>query len=415
MKKLNKILLAAGTVVATAAPIASVIACGSGDSSVVSWNPAAKNSAVLVGGTTGHDDKGFLQSTYDGLQDVMKVDNSKLTVYGEIKAASSADAEYQKAARSALINGAYSVWGAGYQYASFNGAEFSDKYPNREFFALDATITNESYQPIQPKANVTAFDFKGGESSFIAGIATGFYLTEHYSTFSADGLKVGTFGGQGFAPVKEMMQGFINGVKYFNNTFAADDAHKISVVKAGSTEADQFADGFQPSPAGLAKAQTLINGGADVIFPVAGGQVSQAVNAIKAATGKTIKLVGVDVDQASVFGADGGQYFIGSSLKNMRKVTHDLANALFNGVDLPTGFALHKQNHGTLTEGYVGVTNTGGFSENVTVNKYKASSVSATAKIYDLLMGTGAKPAGTYVSAAANNTSNNLTFDITTW
>jgi basic membrane protein A and related proteins len=98
---------------------------------------------------------------------------------------------------------------------------------------------------------------------------------------------VGTFGGEELPTVTIYMNGFWDGVQYYNQQ------HHTSVKVLGWDEQTQtglFTGNFTDQTMGQAAAQTLISEGADVIFPVAGDAglgAAQAVQDADTAAGRT--------------------------------------------------------------------------------------------------------------------------------
>ena len=129
-----------------------------------------------------------------------------------------------------------------------------------------------------PIANVKALMFNTAQSSFLAGyLAAGMTKTG----------KVGTFGGIKIPTVTIFMDGFAEGVQYYNEQKGKD----VQVARLGRGQAERasFTDDFEDKAKGQNTAQNLITQGADVIFPVAGPAGLGGLQAAKAATARSTR------------------------------------------------------------------------------------------------------------------------------
>ena len=101
---------------------------------------------------------------------------------------------------------------------------------------------------------------------------------------------VGTYGGQPFPTVTIFMDGFKQGVEYYNEQKGKD----VKVVgwdgKNGS-----FTGGFEANETATNTARQLLDQDADVILPVGGPIYQGALTAIDD-SGKDVALIGVDAD-----------------------------------------------------------------------------------------------------------------------
>ena len=135
----------------------------------------------------------------------------------------------------------------------------------------------------KPIPNVRGLIFQVDEGAFLAG-----YLAAGMSKTG----KVGTFGGLQVPSVTIYMKGFQAGVEYYNTQ------HKTSVGVLGwdtKTDKGLFAGTLTDLDKARAAGKSLIDGGADVIMPVAGVATSGGLVAAKAAD--NVYTIGVDVDQ----------------------------------------------------------------------------------------------------------------------
>ncbi len=137
--------------------------------------------------------------------------------------------------------------------------------------------------------------------------------------------KVATFGGQKLSTVTIYMDGFADGVKYYNQK------HHKNVQVLGWNEATQngsFTNSFTDLTAGQRIANTFITEGADIIFPVAGGVGLGAAKAVQTAdqAGQNVNMMWVDTD-GCVSAAQYCKYFITSMEKG---ITTSVKNAVLS-------------------------------------------------------------------------------------
>jgi basic membrane protein A len=146
--------------------------------------------------------------------------------------------------------------------------------PNQKFAIIDSDI---------PLSNVYSMQFNTAQSAFQAG-----YLAAGYSKTG----KVGTYGGLNIPPVTIYMDGFYEGVQYYNQV-----KHK-SVQVLGWDEKTQkgvFAASFTDQAKGKSITDTFSSQGADVVFPVAGGTGLGSAADTQASNGK-LSTIFVDFD-----------------------------------------------------------------------------------------------------------------------
>jgi basic membrane protein A len=155
----------------------------------------------------------------------------------------------------------------------------AETHPQTRFILADWTLD-------EPRDNVIGTVFATDEAAFLAG-----YLAAGMSETG----KVGVFGGMKIPPVTQYLVGFEQGVAYYNQ------AHDAQVQVLGwTTDAEQegcgeglFVNNFSDRDLGQETARSLLEQGADVIFPMAGGLGYGAAAACQEAGAK---LVGVDTD-----------------------------------------------------------------------------------------------------------------------
>nr|WP_119869023.1 BMP family ABC transporter substrate-binding protein [Frondihabitans sp. 762G35] len=231
----------------------------------------AKSSYVpcMVSDAGGFDDKSFNQLGLDGLNEAAK------DLGATPKKVESADQTVYASNISSLVNQKCNlIITVGFLLADATKAA-AKANPNVDFATIDdASTTADNVRPIT---------FNTSEAAFLGGYAA--------ASYSKTGV-VGTFGGAQIPTVTIFMDGFADGVKYYNEQKKKD----VKVVGWDvSSQKGVFTGGFDAGTAAKQSAQTLIDQNADVIMPVGGPIYQSAAQAIKDAD-KGIVLVGVDSD-----------------------------------------------------------------------------------------------------------------------
>jgi basic membrane protein A and related proteins len=138
--------------------------------------------------------------------------------------------------------------------------------------------------------------------------------------------KVGTFGGLQIPPVTIFMDGFVDGVKKF------DEDKGKSVQTFGWDVAGQsgaFTGGFAANDTAKQTAQGILDQGVDVILPV-GGPVYQSASAAIKDSGKDTVMLGVDSDLAVADPSVASQVLV-SIMKRIDTAVYDSVKAAASG------------------------------------------------------------------------------------
>jgi basic membrane protein A and related proteins len=274
----------------------SLAACGSKPSSSGGGGTTAPKSdykACMVTDTGGIDDKSFNASAWKGMQDAQK-DGKATSSY----VTSTSENDYQPNINALISQKCSLVVTVGGLMGDATKAAATAN-ANQKF-----AIVDDSYNP--PLANVFGMTFNTAQAAFMGG-----YLAAGMSKSG----KVATYGGLPIPPVTIYMDGFQEGVEYYNQK----KNKNVSVL--GWDEASQkgtFAGGFQDRNKGKQIANTFIQQGADIIFPVAGGVGLGTAEAAQETNGK-VNLLWVDFDGCE----NAAQYcklFISTVLKNISPI-----------------------------------------------------------------------------------------------
>lgn len=281
----------------------------------------------MISDTGGFDDKSFNQTSYKGMMDAKKALGIQ-TASVESKAAS----DYATNIQSMVNANCNVIITVGYTLSDDTLAA-AKKNPKIDFAIVD------NYDPKYKEVkNLKGLQFNTAQSAFLGG-----YLA---AAMSKTG-KVGTFGGQKLSTVTIYMDGFAQGVQYYNQQ------QKKNVQVLGWDPAKQdgdFTNDFANPALGLTEAKNLISQGADVIFPVAGGDGEGALQAAKASGGK-VNTIWVDTD-GCLSAANYCPQIISSVYKGMDVAVQKVITDSKNGTFDPSPYVGTLQNQGTGLTGF---------------------------------------------------------------
>ncbi|RJO75168.1 BMP family ABC transporter substrate-binding protein [Nocardia panacis] len=269
MSRLLRILTVAGALALTAS------ACGAPPADQGKSESGAKGfKACMVSDSGGFDDKSFNQTSYKGLTDAV-------AALGIAKAQleSKSDNDYPTNINTMVRQKCDIIVTIGFKYGDVTYAA-AKANPETKF-----AIVDYSYDPVKnpPLPNLQGLVFNSAQPSFLAG-----YL----AAATTKSGKVGTFGGINIPTVAIFMDGFAEGIQYYNQ-------HKNKQVQLlGWDEATQqgvITNDFQDKNTAKTKANDLISQGADILLPVAGPAGLGALEAARSAGGK-VTAIWVDTD-----------------------------------------------------------------------------------------------------------------------
>ncbi len=302
-----------GTVKTVAAlSIAAVLAAGCAKPAKTTSTSTAKFLGCMVTDTGGIHDKSFNQSSWQGMQNAAAAEPSKISVK-YLPSTSSAD--YAKNITAFEGEKCGIIVTVGYLMAGATEAA-AKASPHQKFAIVDCSYASACLsKPVLH--NIDQLVFNTVQDGFLGG-----YLAAGMTKTGV----VGTYGGAQFGTVTIYMDGFWDGVMYYNKE------HHTHVKVLGWDEQTQkgvFVGGNNPfgDPAAAERITNLfISDHADIIFPVAGGDGLGTAAAIKTAdaSGKHVYMFWVDTD-GCISAANYCQYMITS-------VTKGLAPAVENAV-----------------------------------------------------------------------------------
>lgn len=223
----------------------------------------------MVSDSGGFDDHSFNELGYDGL--VAAAKNLGVTFK---KAESKGASDFDPNVSSMVDQNCNLIITVGFllKDATQKAAKAN---PDIDFATMD---DNEIKLP-----NVKPIIFDTAQAAFLGGYAA--------ASYSKTGV-VGTFGGMQIPTVTIFMDGFADGVKYFNQQKGKD----VKVVGWNvDAQTGAFTGGFDANETAKNVAQGLIDQNADVIMPVGGPIYQSAAQAIRDSN-KDIVMLGVDAD-----------------------------------------------------------------------------------------------------------------------
>ncbi|MEO3743907.1 BMP family ABC transporter substrate-binding protein [Plantactinospora sp. B5E13] len=230
---------------------------------------AEKYTACMVTDVGGIDDKSFNTSAWAGLEAAKAADSNIDIKY----VASKAEADYEPNLTQYVNQDCDFILAVGGLMGNAT-SKIAKAHPDQQFGIVDAKL---------PESNVFPMQFDTAQAAFQAGyLAAGMTKTG----------KVGTYGGMKIPPVTIFMDGFADGVAYYNQ------AKGKNVQLLGWNKASQngsFTNDFVKQDEGKKISDTLVAQGADIVMPVAGAAGLGTTAAAQAAGGK-YSVIWVDVD-----------------------------------------------------------------------------------------------------------------------
>ncbi|TQL76030.1 nucleoside-binding protein [Stackebrandtia endophytica] len=223
-----------------------VTACGEAPDSDSGNEAVAKDfKACMVTDTGGVEDRSFNASAWQGMNAAVEAEPAVEVAVKE----SQTEADYETNLVGFINEGCDLIVAVGGLMGEALTTVATD-YPDQRFAIVDANLSD--------LPNVYSMEFNAAQSSFLAG-----YLAAGTSETG----KVATYGGLNIPPVTIFMDGFAEGVDYYNEKNDAD----VAVLGWNHKSQDgSFAESFEDAAKGKSLTENFVSQGADVIFPVAG-------------------------------------------------------------------------------------------------------------------------------------------------
>ena len=280
----------------------------------------------MVTDTGGIDDKSFNASSWQGMEEAEVAEPSKVTVkYLQSTSVGRLRLEHLGVPRPEVRDHRHGRIPDGRRDRNRGQALI----PASKFAIVDCAIasascpTSSSGKPTTAPKNVDSLVFNTVQDGFLGGyLAAGMTKTG----------KVATFGGQKLPTVTIYMDGFWDGVQFYNSQ------HHTHVQVLGwneKTQSGEFTNSFTNLSMGQTITQQFITEGADIIFPVAGGVgLGAARRPCRTRTTRRarqkVNMMWVDTD-GCVSAAQYCKYFITSVEKGIQTAVKTSVLAAANG------------------------------------------------------------------------------------
>ena len=251
MKNSKLVAILAATTVASALVLSG---CSSSDTADSASTVSTK--ACLALDTGGVDDKSFNAASWAGAEAAAAGDKNVTVSY--LPAASAAD--YAPNIKKFVDQDCNLIIGVGFAIAGAIIASAKEN-PTVNYAVVDdaGLEPNADFTEFTAIPNVKGLTFKTQESSFLAGYAAAAYSTKG---------TVATYGGAPYPTVTAFMDGFAQGVNYYN-TAKGKSVKVLGWDRAAKN--GEFVGDFANTSKALQISKNFEQAGADVIFPVAGG------------------------------------------------------------------------------------------------------------------------------------------------
>ena len=264
----------AGAVCATS--ILLIAGCASGGASEAGSGGGDDFSPCIVSDAAGFDDRSFNESALRGITaaaDELGVEFSQVE--------SGNENDFQPNVDAQVAEGCDIIVTVGFLLSDVTNATAAAN-PDVQFAIVDDALDADGDGKSDVE-NGKPILFDTAQAAFLAGYAA--------AAYSKTGV-VGTFGGAQIPPVTLFMDGFVDGVAYYNE---ANDADVKAVGWNKESQTGVFTGGFEAGVEAKTAAQSLLDQDADVLLPVGGPIYQSAAEAIRDKGGDTA-LIGVDAD-----------------------------------------------------------------------------------------------------------------------
>ena len=267
---------------------------------------ASDFTGCIVSDSGGFDDRSFNQSSYEGLM------AAKKDLGINVKQAESKAATDFAPNLNAMVKGGCNITITVGFLLSDDTKKAAAANPDKHFAIVDDNaIVAKNVKPII---------YDTAQAAFLAGyLAAGMTETG----------KVATYGGVNIPTVSIFMDGYADGVAYYNEKKSKDvKVLGWDVAKQSGT----FTGDFENQGKGKNATTTFANEGADIIMPVAGPVGLGTMDAVKElnAAGKNVKVIWVDADGFESL-ASGNQFVLSSVVKEMGQSVEDVVRADVEG------------------------------------------------------------------------------------
>ncbi|GAA1119352.1 BMP family ABC transporter substrate-binding protein [Arthrobacter flavus] len=255
----------------------------------------------IVSDQGGFDDESFNQSSYEGITAAQE--NLGIEVR---QAESQAETDFGPNVNSMVTEGCDMIVTVGFLLSATTG-EAAEANPDTNFAIVD---DNQIELP-----NVKPIIYDTAQAAFLAG---------YTAAGTTETGTVATYGGIQIPTVTIFMDGFADGVAYYNEQKDAD-VQLLGWDKEAQT--GTFTGDFESLANGKTNTENFINEGADIIMPVAGPVGAGTIEAVEEANadGADAKVIWVDSDGFLTVNA-GNEFILTSVMKLMGEAVEEVIN-----------------------------------------------------------------------------------------
>ena len=257
----------------------------------------------IVSDFGGFDDKSFNQSSFEGIAAAAQEIGVDFN-----QAESAAEDQYASNVDSMVNQGCSFILTVGFALANAT-RDAAQTHTETEFAIIDSALSNDDFTPLELD-NVKPVLYDTAQAAFLAG-----YLAAGTSTTGV----VATYGGLQFPSVTIFMDGFADGIDYYNDA-KGTDVQLLGWDKA--TQTGVFAGSFDDIAAGKTLSDGFINQNADIILPVAGPLFQGTAQAIND-SGRDVAIIGVDSDLFETT-PEFAELYLTSVMKQMTDATQQI-------------------------------------------------------------------------------------------
>jgi basic membrane protein A len=317
-----------------------------------------KTLACEVTDTGGINDKSFNASAYLGLKQAATVAPKYIKTEVQSTPSNGTESTYVTELGSFISQHCSIIITVGFLMsdATWNAAQ---KNPKDHFAQVDNGNASPGKDGVAvppytgTAKNILGLTYQTQQDAFLGGYEAAAYAVAH----NAAAPKVATYGGQQFSSVTYYMDGFYDGVQYYNTKMKP----KAPVTVLGWNEKTQkgtFIGSFTDQTTAASDTTAFLSQGATTVFPVAGSDglgTTAAVNTWNAAHSLKANVEWVDTDGCVNDAAD-CNLFLNSVTKgvtaSVKAAVLEQATGKFAGADyigtLKNGGAAFIEDHGTM-------------------------------------------------------------------
>ncbi|MDN3309979.1 BMP family ABC transporter substrate-binding protein [Microbacterium oryzae] len=228
----------------------------------------------MISDEGGFDDKSFNQLGYEGL-----LAAGETLGVEPVTVESNDESEYAGNLSSLVDQNCNLIVTVGFKLAA-DANDAAEANPDIHFVSIDELVDVDG-DGATDQDNIKPLVYDTAQAAFLGGYAAAAY---------SEAGKVGTFGGANIPTVTIFMDGFRQGVEYWNEQNDGD----VQVVGWDGSDG-VFTGAFAADQAAVNAAQGIVDQGVDVLLPV-GGPIYQSAASVIRDSGREIALIGTDAD-----------------------------------------------------------------------------------------------------------------------